>query len=128
MTTPEPTTVAPQFWGILELFGHGRIAGAISAQPMGSEIFIRVDVPEVTHADETYVDGVRQVNKRTIQAHTKAFNAKSIYSCSYVDEAAATLAAHKIKHEPVRSWELREALEELPLADRRMLLGGPDVA
>lgn len=126
MTSPESTITSPQLWAILELFGHGRIARAVSEHALGSEVFVRVDVPEVTHDDEAYIEGVRQVSKRTIQRHTKLFGPKSIYSCSFVDEATATLAAHKIKHEPVRSWELREALEDLPMADRRMLLGGPD--
>ena len=120
MSTPDSTT--PTRWAVLELFGHGRIAGAVSEQQLGSETFIRVDVPEVTFVEEAYVDGVRTPQRRVIQAHTKLLGGKAVYGIAYVDEAAALLAAHRIKYTPIKEWELSEALHARPISDRRMLL------
>ena len=123
MTTPDPITPTnPTRWAVLELFGHGRLAGAVSEQQLGSEAFIRVDVPEVTFTEDAYVDGVRTPQRRVIQAHTKLLGGKAIYGIAYVDEAAALLAAHRIRHAPIKEWELSEALHALPISDRRMLL------
>jgi len=125
MTTPNPETTPPKTWAVLQLYGHVRIAGAISEHSFGSEIFTRVDVPQVTWIDEAYVNGVRTPQQRVIQPHTLLLGGKSVYSIGFVDEAAALLAAHRIKHEPIKAWELREALEYLPVADRRALLQAP---
>ena len=128
MTTTDPTT--PSRWAVLELFGHGRLAGAVSEEQLGSETFIRIDVPEVSFVEDVYVDGVRTPQRRVIQAHTKLLGGKAVYGIAYVDEAAALLAAHRIKYAPIKEWELSEALHALPLSDRRMLLqhtaGGDD--
>jgi hypothetical protein len=122
--TPEPST---KQWAILELFGHARLAGAVSEHTFGGDTFTRVDVPEVTWHDEIYLDGQRTTELRVIKAHTKLLGAKAVYSIAFVDEAAALLAAHRIKHEPIRAWELREALEHLPISDRRALLPAPGI-
>lgn len=125
MTTPDLTDTPIKLWAVLELFGHSRIAGQVSEHALGDEVFVRVDVPEVTYAEEAYTDGRRTPQQRTIQPHTKLLGGKAVYSIAFVDEATAILAAHRIKHEPIRAWELREALEDLPLTDRRMLLEQP---
>ena len=120
------TTEAAKTWAVLELFGHARIAGAVSEATFGGDTFTRVDVPQVHYIEENYVDGVRTPQQRVIQAHTKLLGGKAVYSISFVDEAAALLAAHRIKHEPIRAWELREALDHLSLGDRRALLQAPE--
>ena len=104
MTIPPEAT---KTWAVLELFGHARIAGSVSEHTFGGETFTRVDVPEVSYEEPVCLDGVRTQQTRVISAHTKL------------------LAAHRIKHEPIRAWELSEALEQLPLSDRRALLSGP---
>lgn len=114
---------APKTWAIVELFGHSRLAGAISEHSLGGETFTRVDVPEVVVPDVERVDGKLRPVRRTIQAHTKLVGGKAIYSVSFVDEAAALVAAHEIKHTPLSDWQLRRQLEQLPLNDRRALLG-----
>jgi len=113
----------PTTWAVLELFGHTRLAGAVSEHAYGGDTFTRVDVPAVTYADTGYVDGVSCKVMRTIPAHTKLLGAKSVFSLSFVDEAAALLAAHHIRHEPIKQWELRAGLENLSQTDRRLLLG-----
>jgi hypothetical protein len=125
-TTPASSIPAPKTWALLELFGHGRLAGQVSEHNFGGQAFTRVDVPEVILQEPIYVDGQRATEMRVIPAHTKLIGGSAIYSIAFVDEAAALLAAHAIKHEPVRAWELRDVLQKLPLADRRALLEHDD--
>lgn len=120
--TANPTTETPKLWAIVELFGHARIAGAVSEYSFGGATFTRVDVPDVTFPDQQYVDGKRALVTRTIAGHTKLLGSNSIYSLAFVDEAAALAAAHAIKHEPVKAYQLREVLESLSLAERKALL------
>jgi hypothetical protein len=107
---PDTTTAAPatppRQWGIVELFGHARIAGEFSHYPIGEDIFIRIDVPDVT---VPVADGAM----RTIPAHTKLFGAKAIYSVAFVDEGMALAAAHSIRHQPISSYTLVDALRGL---------------
>lgn len=115
----------PRQWAIVELFGHQRLAGEISEQTFGGAGFVRVDVPEVSHTIEQYVAGELTCQRRTIPAHSRTIGAQAIYSINWCDEAAALMAAQGIRHEPVKPWALRDALAQLPLGDRAMLLRAP---
>lgn len=123
--TDNTTSPAPQF-AIVELFGHGRIAGQISEQTFGGAELVRVDVPAVTYKDTEYVDGQRRERTVTIPAHTRSFGARAIYGISWCDEAAAILAAHSIRDRPVTSYALRSAFEALASGEKRELLGFDD--
>lgn len=118
--TQAPQT--PQAWAILELFGHARIAGAISEQAFGGAALVRVDVPEVRYTEESYIDGLRTPSEGIIPAHTRSFGAASIYSINWCDEASALLAAHSIRHQPVRPYSMRNVLASMPDAERQRLL------
>jgi hypothetical protein len=126
VSTTDPTTPAPKTWAILELFGHARIAGEVREHSFGGETFTRVDVPEVSFPEMAYIDNVRQQVTRVIPGHTKLFGGKAVYSLAFVDEAAALAAAHSIKHEPIKSYTLRDALAQLSRTERQALLAGPD--
>ncbi len=119
---PQPATARPLMWAVVELFGHQRIAGAISEQAFGGSAMVRLDVPEVTVTETTYVDGEPAKVTRTIPAHTRSFGPASIYSINWCDEASATLAAHTIKHEPLRPYSLRAAMAGMPEPERLRLL------
>lgn len=97
-------------FGILELFGHSRIAGLLTEQTIGGCAFVRVDVPELV------VDG------QTLPAVTKLYGQGAIYAISFVDEATATLAAREIRHQPVSVWSLRQGLEGMQADARQRLL------
>lgn len=73
-----------EFWAIIELFGHARIAGYV--QSMGE--LIRVDVPAIGE-DECF---------------TKFFGLRSIYSITPTTEEIATVAARKLAVRPVDLW------------------------
>ena len=118
---PEETNAQPAkpaLYAVLELFGHARIAGAVSEQTFGGASLVRVDVPEVklalTDYDAPLVDGARPKKQRTIAAHTRSFGAGAIYSINWCDETTAILAAHSIQHEPLSPYSVREALASMP--------------
>ncbi len=123
----KPADAAPKIWAIVELFGHARIAGAVSEHAFGGETFTRIDVPEVRYLTTEYEDGQRKPVHRTIQAHTRLLGGKAIYSINFVDEAGAIAAAQAIKHEPIKAFELRDVIESLTLAERKALLGAPAI-
>jgi hypothetical protein len=126
--TVEPLAVTPPepLFAIVELFGHARIAGRVSEQTFGGASFVRVDVPEVRYTATEYERGERVQVQRVIQAHTRSFGSKAIYSVNWCDEAAARVAAQNIKHEPVQPYALRDAIEGLSRGARQDLLGFDD--
>lgn len=113
----------PATWAIVELMGHQRVAGRISQQTFGGAALIRVDVPEVVYLDHHYVNGQRTEVTATIPAHTRSLGAASIYGVNWCDEAAATVAAHSIKHQPISPYGLRSVLQSMPEAQRAKVVG-----
>lgn len=126
MSEDNPTYVAAanqhRRWAIVELFGHAKVAGAISKDDVFGTDKLRVDVPRVTFVEEVYEHGAHKCITRVLPEHTTYFGTGAIFSVSIIDEAAAVLAAHKIRHEPIKAWHLRDALEQLTLAEREALL------
>lgn len=111
-------------WAIVELFGHQRIAGRISEQQFGGDAFVRIDVPEIQIVERDYRTEAER--SRTIQAHTRTFGAKAIYAINWCDEAAATLAARSIQHEPVNPFSAAKAIAGLPVPERERLTAPAD--
>lgn len=80
-------------WGLLELFGHQRLAGKLSEQTIGGCHFIRIDVPEVGDTP----------------AYTRLFTQGAIYGMTPMSEAAARKLATYLRAVPVQAYELRSA-------------------
>jgi len=78
-------------WGLLELFGHQRLAGKLSEQTIGGCHFIRIDVPEV---GET-------------AAYTRFFTQGAIYGMTPMEEETARKLAAYLRAVPVSPYELR---------------------
>lgn len=112
----------PAIWAIVELMGHQRVAGRISQQTFGGAALIRVDVPEVVTTGIGYIKGERVDTMDVIPAHTRSLGAASIYGINWVDEAAATLAAHTIKHQPINPYNLKNVLADMPEQQRQKVL------
>jgi hypothetical protein len=106
-----------EMWGIVDLFGHTKIAGKISEQTLGGAAFVRVDVP--------YVPGV--------EAHTRLFGNSAIYSISFTSQAIAESVARKIQSKPISVYDLdqesrtRLAALPAPKIDRNPYGGGREV-
>lgn len=104
------------FWAIVELFGHQRIAGFLSEYTIGGQSFVRVDVPELPEKTGRYdADG-------PVAAHSKLYGGGAIYAISPVDEAIARTAAAQIRHKPVDSYGLRDAIRNMSQENRQRLL------
>lgn len=119
-TTQQQAAPANGFWAIVEIFGHQRIAGFLSEQTIGGQSFVRVDVPEIA----TKPDGRYESGDGPVAAHSKLYGPGAIYAISPVDEALARVAAAQIRHKPVQSYGLGDALRNMPEEHRTRLLTG----
>ena len=81
-------------WGLLELFGHQRLAGRLSEQTIGGCHFIRIDVPEVE-------DGAEDVPE-----YTRFFSNGAIYGMTITSEEVARALARNLRARPVHAYEL----------------------
>lgn len=91
-------------WAIVELFGHQKIAGRVSEQPMAGTTFLRVEVPETNRS----------------AAYTRLFGAGAIYGITPCTEEEATSILN-------RGWGFSHpefATKALPAPVRT---GGPDL-
>ncbi len=99
----EQTQTAEQ-WGIVDLFGHTRLAGKISEYPFGGDSFVRLDIPEA--GDQP--------------AHTRLFGKGAIYSISFTSKEIAVAAANHQQARPVTQYDFdeqtRSRLRALPVS------------
>lgn len=86
----EQATEAFEAWGLLELFGHNRLAGKLSEQTIGGCHFIRVDVPASEH----------------VAGYTRFFTNAAIYSMTVTSEDVARRLAAHLRARPVEAYEL----------------------
>lgn len=89
-------------WGLLELFGHQRIAGKLSEETIGGCHFIRIDVPEIPgfapRPDATITPGT--------PAYTRYFTQGAIYSMTPTSEAVARRMAASLRSVPVQAYDI----------------------
>lgn len=78
-------------WGLLELFGHQRLAGRLTDQAIGGCHFIRIDVPEV--------DGQA--------GYTRFFTNGAIYGITVTTEDVARRMAAALRAKPIQAYELQ---------------------
>jgi len=78
-------------WGLLELFGHQRLAGKLSEQTIGGCHFIRIDVPPV----------------EDVQGYTRFFTQGAIYSLTPTTESIARALANRLQAQPVQIYDIR---------------------
>ena len=77
-------------WGLLELFGHQRLAGLLTEQNIGGCHFIRIDVPAV----------------KDVQGYTRFFSNGAIYGMTILTEEVARAMAENMLARPVQAYEM----------------------
>lgn len=77
-------------WGLLELFGHQRLAGRLSEQTIGGCHFIRIDVPAVAG----------------VQEYTRFFTQGAIYGMTITSEEVARNLAAGLRARPIQPYEM----------------------
>lgn len=112
------TAIKPEadVWGIVETFGHQRIAGRLSDHSIGGTTFLRVDVPPLLAGIDAY--GTQTV---AVDGHTKLYGGAAIYAISFVDETAARVAAAEIRHVPIQTYSVEQALTRMGVDGRKAL-------
>lgn len=103
-------------WALIELFGHQRIAGRVSELTIGGQSLVRVDVPACEATDD----------EPALQAFTKAFGSSAIYAITFLDEAASRMFVRQLRVQPISTWDLKRALQELPAGMPSRKLGFQD--
>lgn len=93
---PEPEN---GFWGIIDLFGHQRLAGYVSEFALGGETFVRVDVPDM----------------KDRKGFTRFFGKGAIYSLSPVAKEIALRLVEAWRVKPIQPFEMQlGAIEHEP--------------
>lgn len=77
-------------WGLLELFGHQRLAGALSDMTIGGCHFIRIDVPAVDD----------------VPGYTRFFTNAAIYGMTITTQEVAVGLAARLRAKPVQAYEI----------------------
>jgi hypothetical protein len=105
------TTEKFEQWALVELSGHQRIAGRVSEQTVGGCAFVRVDVPacEAQDAETRFHEP-----QPSTQAITKLYGQGAIYAITFVDEPTARMFARQLRVQPISTFELRRAMQDLP--------------
>lgn len=85
-------------WGLVELFGHSRVAGRITEQSVGGCNFVRVDIPKG--------DGF----------YTRLFGQGAIYAINVTSEDVARKLAARYCEQPAYAWDVENANRRLPAA------------
>jgi hypothetical protein len=80
---------------IVELFGHGRIAGLVTEQQIAGAGFIRVDVPET----------------KDQKAFTRFLNPSAIYALNPVTPEVMMAMAGRINIKPIELWDISEIIK-----------------
>lgn len=81
-------------WAIVELFGHGRVAGLVSERQIAGAGFIQVDVHDVKGAEVLF---------------TRLINPKSVYAINPVQKEIALIAG-ETSARPITKYELGDKL------------------
>ena len=92
-------------WGLIELFGHARVAGRITEQSVGGCNFVRVDVPTETGF------------------YTRLLGQGAIYAINLTTEDVARQLAKRHCEEPTFAYGLQPTIPKLQAAQHNLQLG-----
>lgn len=126
VTWPHPVGITgslPRRWAIVELFGHQRVAGAITETSVAGASFLQITIPAVEYTERWTVEGTPRERLHMIPEHSVAHPPSAIYGVHWVDEGTATLEAHRLRHEAIKPITLRATLDSLPAGALQRILG-----
>lgn len=85
-------------WALLELFGHSKIAGRVTAVELGGASFVRIDVPEI--------DGK--------QAITRYFSPSAIFSITpMTEQTVRSIIKTGLQPELISRYDVKRMLPAL---------------
>jgi len=84
-------------WAVIELYGHQRIVGAVTADPVELPGMVRVDVPDLTKDGAIVSKG-----------HTRYLGKGAIYAFNPCDEQTVRSLLPHVDGLPARPMSLRE--------------------
>lgn len=93
------------FWAVISLFGHSKIAGRVSSYSLGGASFVLVSVPETEFH----------------QAYTKMYNPSAIYDITPTDEKTCKIMIDQIEGRPLKIYGLREEIDKAIAASGKEL-------
>jgi hypothetical protein len=99
-----------EFWAIVGLFGHQKIAGKISEQQFGAPM-VRIDIPETEAAP----------------AFTRLVNPSAVYDINPVTEEVARAYAERLNVKPIEAWDAREVLRRIDEAKKLQAVSEPSL-
>jgi hypothetical protein len=80
---------------LIELFGHGKIAGFVTEFQISGATFIRVDVPETPNQ----------------KGFTRLLNPGAIYAINPVTAEIMLAMARKMEVKPIELWDISEIIK-----------------
>jgi hypothetical protein len=97
----EEKTEELKSWALVELFGHARIVGLMTSNPIELPGMIRVDVPDLIKNGVTVRKGF-----------TRYFGRAALYSVTPVDEDTVRLLLPNCDGAPSRPYQFHEREDE----------------
>lgn len=91
MSEPTATT---EFWAIVEIYGHTKIAGLVTEQVLAGQGFLRVDVPDLPAAGPY----------KEQAGFSRFYGANAIYSITPVSQEIALQVAQSMRVKPVNVY------------------------
>jgi|GEM_PF-3055099 hypothetical protein len=86
-----------EFWAVVELMGHAKLAGLVTEVEMGGAKLLRVDVPDVPErpAERYYA------HQEAIPGYTRFVGGSAIYAITPMTEEVCRKAAEQFRISPV---------------------------
>lgn len=106
-------------WAIVELFGHNKIAGYIKNQAFGTDVMVRVDVPELPEREvvierpqyvgSDFLPAGSKVLRGSRKGLTRFLGVKAIYAINPCDELTAMRAIEQLYPQDIKVVSIAES-------------------
>lgn len=103
-----------EFWAVLELFGHSKIAGFVRQVTLGGDVLLRVDVPEVTFKRQIGYGVDAATEEKKIASFTKFYSPKSVFAMTPTTEQTCRRIMGNLQVEPINPFDARVEVPALP--------------